>query len=145
MDWLINFLDKLHPDQYLLGYGIIVIGFLAIGVLGAMFCIHFGLRAYWIGLVGLNSVFPDYSLKNSPYSPIYTKKFLDFLPSLNSSITKIDELCSVTFSSAFSIMLVYSNMTIVALTYLFIYKLLENYVPSWILLLPLILLLGFIL
>jgi hypothetical protein len=43
-------------------------GLLAVSILSAMFIIHFILRAYWVGLVGLNSVFPDYCLKDSVHS-----------------------------------------------------------------------------
>ena len=81
LGWLvIYFIDTLEPTQYFIAYFIIVPGYLAIGILAAMFTIHFTLRAYWIGLVGLNSVFPDYGLEDSAYSPIYTEKLLKFLP-----------------------------------------------------------------
>ncbi|CAN0603161.1 unnamed protein product, partial [Ectocarpus sp. 12 AP-2014] len=123
LDWLIiKFIDYLEPSQYVIGYFIVVCGFLAIGVLAAMFAIHFAFRAYWIGLVGLNSVFSDYSLEDSAYSPIYTKKMLNILPKLTSSIGKVDELCSVIFSAAFALMLIYSYITITASLYLLIFN-----------------------
>ncbi|MEM8847177.1 MAG: hypothetical protein AAGD17_08765, partial [Bacteroidota bacterium] len=104
VDWLvIKFIDNLDPSQYFVGYTVVVSGYLAIGVLACMFIIHFALRAYWIGLVGLNSVFPDYSLEDSAYSPIYTEKLLQILPKLPKTINKVDELCSVIFSAAFSL------------------------------------------
>lgn len=145
IDWLLTkFIDYLNPNQYLVAYAIIVSGYLAVGVLAAMFSIHFALRAYWIGLVGLNSVFPDYSLEDSAYSPIYTEKTLQMLPKLSVSITKIDELCSVTFSAAFSIMLIYLNFTVIATVYLILYNLAKDVVPEWILLIPLGLFIGYI-
>lgn len=82
-----------------------------------MFVIHF-LRAYWIGLVGLNSVFPDYSIEDSVYSKIYTEKILSILPKLEDSIKKVDELCSVIFSAAFTF---YSCMFIWDYWLVFIY------------------------
>jgi hypothetical protein len=144
LDWLIiQFLNYLNQGQYIIGYFIIVFGFLAIGVLAAMFSIHFTLRAYWIGLVGLNSVFPDYSLEDSAYSPIYTKKILAILPKLPSSIGKIDELCSVIFSAAFALMLIYSYGTISTILYLLVFNFLNGLLPanlSWVLWVPLLLL-----
>jgi hypothetical protein len=62
--WVINVLiDVIPSEQYLIGYMIVYIGLLAVSILIVIFIIHFILRAYWVGLVGLNSVFPDYSLK----------------------------------------------------------------------------------
>ena len=138
LDWLlIKFIDYLDPSQYTIGYFILVMGFLAIGVLGAMFAIHFALRAYWIGLVGLNSVFPDYSLEDSAYSPIYTKKILSILPKINDSISKIDELCSVIFSAAFTLMMIYLYSMVTGSLYLIFFNLLNDVIPSWLLLVPL--------
>ena len=54
---------------------IIFMDLLGVIVLSAMFIIHFILRVYWEVLVGLNSVFPDYSIKDSPHSELYTELF----------------------------------------------------------------------
>lgn len=135
--WTTNvFIDRLIPNQYLIGYSIVFFGLLAISILVSMFVIHFFLRAYWIGLVGLNSVFPDYSIKDSAYSEIYTRKMLNILPKLKDSIKKVDELCSVIFSAAFSVLLLYSYMALLSSIYLFLYNLLTDYIPYYILLFP---------
>ena len=140
LHWMVNkFIENLGPEQYTIAYFIVVMGYLGIGILAAMFTLHFALRAYWIGLVGLNSVFPDYSLEDSAYSPIYTKKMLGILPKLSDSIDKVDELCSVIFSAAFALMLIYAYLTVFAVVYLFLYNALVSLVPSWLLLLPLLL------
>jgi len=137
LDWLIfRFIDQLNPSQYDIGYIILVFGYLAIGILAAMFTIHFALRAYWIGLVGLNSVFPDYGLEDSAYSPIYTKKILHLLPKISDSIRKIDEICSVIFSAAFAFMLIYLFLTVVSSLYLILFNILSDFIPSWVLLIP---------
>ncbi|MEM9077790.1 MAG: hypothetical protein AAGC43_12155 [Bacteroidota bacterium] len=137
IDWLVlKFLDYLDPSQYMVGYVIVVCGYLAVGVLACMFIIHFVLRAYWIGLVGLNSVFPDYSLEDSAYSPIYTKKLLQILPKLPDTIARVDDLCSVIFSAAFSLMMIYSYFTLLATLYLMLFNLLKDYVPFWALMIP---------
>ena len=137
ISWATNkFIDLLNPNQYEIGYFIVFFGLLAISILASMFVIHFFLRAYWIGLVGLNSVFPDYSIEDSAYSKIYTKKILSILPKLKDSIQKVDELCSVIFSVAFTFLLVYMYMGLFASVYLMVFNLLSDYINSYILLIP---------
>ncbi len=137
LDWLvIFFIDNLEPSQYGIGYFISVFGYMAIGILAAMFTIHFALRAYWIGLVGLNSVFPDYGLEDSAYSPIYTKKILSVLPKVTQSISKIDELCSVIFSAAFAFMMIYFYVTVSASLFLQLFNMLKDILPLWLFLVP---------
>ena len=139
INWATNkFIDLLDPSQYLIGYFIVFFGLLAISILMSMFVIHFFLRAYWVGLVGLNSVFPDYSVKDSAYSKIYTEKILSILPKLKDSIQKVDELCSVIFSAAFTFLLIYMYSGLFASIYLLIFNLLSDYVHSYILLIPVI-------
>ncbi|WP_437371917.1 hypothetical protein [Maribacter litoralis] len=145
IEWVTNKLIDLLPiEQHAFGYIITIIGLLAISVLVSMFVIHFILRAYWIGLVGLNSVFPDYSVEDSAYSKVYTEMFLAILPKQEETIQKVDELCSVIFSVAFTILLIYSYMSLFLSVYMLIYNLLLDYVPSYILLIPLFLILGLI-
>ncbi len=137
-EWICNmFINKLDPSQYLIGYMITFLGFLAFGILGALFVIHFGLRAYWIGLVGLNSVFPDYSLEDSAYSKTFTEKMLAKLPRLQTSITNLDEICSVIFSVAFTLLLIYSYLGFFSSIYLLLFNLLSDFIPSYLLLIPL--------
>lgn len=94
------------------------------------------MRAYWIGLVGLNSVFPDFGLEDSAYSKIYTEKILGILPKQEDSIKKVDELCSVIFSAAFTLLLIYSYLSVTLTIYLFIFNQLVDLVPHYILLVP---------
>ncbi|HPN69916.1 MAG TPA: hypothetical protein PLZ32_10370 [Saprospiraceae bacterium] len=137
INWATNvFIDRLPPSQYLVAYFIVFIGLLAISILASMFVIHFFLRAYWVGLVGLNSVFPDYSLKDSAYSRIYTEKILLVLPKMEQSLKKVDDLCSVIFSAAFTILIMYAYISFSMSIYLFIYNLLVDFIPYYILLIP---------
>lgn len=138
IDWCTNlFIDLLNPNQYFIGHMIVFFGLLAVGILTAMFIIHFFLRAYWVGLVGLNSVFPDYSIEDSAYSEIYTKKILSILPKLKDSIKKVDELCSVIFSVAFTFMFIYGYLAFLSSIYLLLFNLLAQYVTTYILFIPL--------
>jgi hypothetical protein len=143
IEWATNkYIDLLPIEQFEYGYFIVFMGLLAISILVSMFVIHFFLRAYWIGLVGLNSVFPDYSIEDSAYSKIYTEKILAILPKQEDTIQKVDELCSVIFSAAFTILLIYAYLSIVLSIYMLIFNLLIDYVPSYILLMPVLLLAG---
>ncbi|WP_435261294.1 hypothetical protein [Tenacibaculum sp. nBUS_03] len=137
ISWSTNlFIDFLSPSQYYIGYFIVLFGLIAISILASMFVIHFFLRAYWVGLVGLNSVFPDYSIEDSAYSKIYTEKILSILPKLKDSIQKVDELCSVIFSVAFTFLLMYGYLALFSSLYLLVYNLLSDYVNHYILLIP---------
>ncbi|MTI29754.1 hypothetical protein, partial [Xanthovirga aplysinae] len=137
INWSTNmFIDLLNPSQYLIAFFIVYFGLLAISVLISMFVIHFFLRAYWIGLVGLDSVFPDYSITDSAYPKIYTEKMLSILPKLKDSIQKVDELCSVIFSAAFTFLLIYMYLALFVSIYLLIFNLLSDYVQPYILLIP---------
>lgn len=138
LDWAVDlFINKLLPSQYFIGYMICFMGYIAFGILGSFFVIHFGLRAYWIGLVGLNSVFPDYSIENSAYSKVYTQKMAEKLPKLKTTIEQLDEVCSVIFSTAFTLLLVYAYLGIIASVYLLLFNVLSEYVSTRVLLAPL--------
>lgn len=137
ISWGVDILiDNLHPSQYKVGYLIVHMGILAVSILVTMFIIHFLLRAYWVGLVGLNSVFPDYGLEDSVYSEIYTKKILKTLPKLEDTVKSTDELCSVIFSAASIMVMLYSYIVILVLFYLFCYNALSIFFNSKILLVP---------
>ncbi len=141
IDWAtILALDQLPPWQHLAGYGIVFVGLLAVSILTSMFVAHFLLRAYWVGLVGLNSVFPDYGLEDSAYSEIYTRKIANFLPKLKKTIHDVDELSSVIFSAAFFMLLIYSNMALLICIGLILFNFLSAYVSNYILLIPLVIL-----
>jgi len=140
VEWITNrYIELLPVEQYKYAYFIVFMGLLAVSILVSMFVIHFFLRAYWIGLVGLNSVFPDYGLEDSAYSKIYTKKILGILPKQEETIQKVDELCSVIFSAAFTILLIYSYLALFMSIYMLIYNLLSEYVHAYLLLAPAVL------
>jgi len=141
IDWAtIIAIDQLPPSQYIAGYGVVFTGLMAVSILTTMFIIHFLLRAYWVGLVGLNSVFPDYSIEDSAYPEVYTKKMVAFLPKLKNTIHEVDELSSVIFSSAFFMLIIYANLSLIICCLLFLYNLLIDLLPQFILYIPLIIL-----
>lgn len=133
VSWMVDwFVDMLAPSQYYFGYIVSFLGLMAIGILTTMFIIHFLMRAYWVGLVGLNSVFPDYSLKDSAYSEIYTNKMLSIIPKLRDTIPKIDDLCSVIFSAAFFLFVMYGYFTIISVVLLLVYVHFGDMIPTFI-------------
>lgn len=143
IDLLVDIMiDRLSPRQYLIGYGICFGGLLAVSILSTMFIIHFLLRAYWVGLVGLNSVFPDYSIEDSAYSKIYTERILGILPKLEKTIDDVDQLSSVIFSAAFFMLLTYGYLCLIIGLYLLLYNGLLPYVHEYILYFPILLFVG---
>ena len=137
VEWMTNaFIDRLPVDQYIFGYFISFSALLAVSVLVSMFIIHFFLRAYWIGLVGLNSVFPEYGLEDSAYSKTFTERLLAVLPTQQETIDKIDQLCSVIFAAAFTLLMVYGYIALTSSLYLALYNLLSDVIPSYLLLVP---------
>ncbi len=131
-NWLINLLIRNLPkDQYLLGYVISYGALAGASFLTTFFLIHLVLRAYWIGLIGLNSVFPKgYDLNSGYFSPIYTAKLIRLLPKVSDSIKKVDEICSTLFSAAFVFLMMFSVFSFAAAIYLVAYNFLLSYISA---------------
>ncbi|CAL2083537.1 conserved membrane hypothetical protein [Tenacibaculum sp. 190524A05c] len=143
--WVTNtFINILNPDLYKPSYIIIILGLLAVSFLVALFLIHFALRAYWVGLIGLNSVYPDYNINENLFSKIYVKRLISILPTIKESIEKVDKLCSVIFSVAFIAFLIYINVAIIFSIYLLFYNIFLDVLPYFLLISP-IYILGFLL
>ena len=137
--WLIDlFIKNLPDDQYFWGYVIAYMSLFGVSILSTFFIIHLVLRAYWIGLIGVNSVFPQgYKIENDMYSPLYTKKITDELPTIPETIHNVDELCSTLFSSAFVFLMIYGSLSLLGIPFIFLYNFLSEYVPSFLLNIPL--------
>ncbi|OJJ23242.1 hypothetical protein BKI52_02490 [marine bacterium AO1-C] len=83
--------------------------FASIGqILILTFFLHFSMRAFWVGMVGLLSVYPQGIRFNEiKYVNSYGKEFLKRkLTSVEEFIIRLDKWCSVLFSIAFIIVLV---------------------------------------
>ena len=126
-------IDRLPETQSFIGYIICFLNLFAVSILTTFFVIHFIIRAYWIGLIGLNSVYPNgFKIEDGFYSPIYSRKVAEILPSVKSSIKNIDNLASTQFASAFSILTMYVMMSMMSIILVLIYNLLIDIVPSFI-------------
>ena len=70
-------------------------------VLGALFAVHIGVRAYWVGLIGLKSVFPDgIRWERVPgLGPIGREQWRERMPSIGDAIDKADRAASILFAA----------------------------------------------
>jgi hypothetical protein len=75
----------------------------------ASFVVHLIGRAYWVGLVGLHSVFPKGTRwENFKSGPVTLEVYRSRLVSLPEIISKTDNFCSVIFSFAFLLVLLFA-------------------------------------
>ncbi len=89
-------------------YGLTYVTLVVYGLIGA-FLIHLVLRAFWIGLVGLESVFPGGvrwdQLKAGPFFVRYARRRMGPLAQI---IERVDDICSLIFSFGFMIATVFA-------------------------------------
>jgi hypothetical protein len=79
----------------------------------AGFVVHLAVRAYWVGLIGLNSVFAaGVRWEHSKLGPITQEVYRERMPSLPRLIARIDNFASIIFSFAFLVVL----MTLLSIT-----------------------------
>src|SRR5437764_873840 len=75
----------------------------------ASFVVHLVARAYWVGLVGLHSVFPKgVRWENFKSGPVTLEVYRSRLVSLPAIISRTDNFCSVIFSFAFLLVLLFA-------------------------------------
>lgn len=76
----------------------------ALYVLIGAFVTHLAARAYWVGLVGLQSVFPGGTRwERVSYGPLTQGVYRERVPALPSLAARVDRFCSTLFSFAFLI------------------------------------------
>lgn len=86
----------------------------AVVTLIACFVLHLAARAYWVGLVGLHSVFPNGpQWEKTKFGPVTRELYRERLPALPTLISRTDNLCSVIFSFAFLIVLLFAMSILV--------------------------------
>ena len=87
------------------------------------FVLHFILRAYWVGLVGLSSVFPE-GIKYDDLpncSDAAKAKVRKRLPSFPDYASTLDRICSVIFAFSFALVLIYLAITLTFFVLLSLY------------------------
>ncbi|HFA49639.1 MAG TPA: hypothetical protein ENJ95_11565, partial [Bacteroidetes bacterium] len=93
--------------------------------------VHFVTRALWIGLIGLNSVFPEGIKKeNKTYAPHFMERLIADFPKDIRYIERLDHFCSVIFSF---IALLVMTMLAIAVDVVIVFGLkylLKDYLPE---------------
>ena len=73
---------------------------ICVAILIISFSIYLGLRGFWVGLLGLSSVFPDgINIKQLNFNKIFSKQLEKY--NFNDFIIQIDHICSSIFSFSF--------------------------------------------
>jgi len=68
---------------------------------------HFLLRGYWVGLLGLASVFPQEIVwEKLPYSTLYKDYYRQHIPSLIVTAARVDDICRMIFGFTFMLLFV---------------------------------------
>ena len=72
--------------------------------LALAFTVHLAARAYWVGLIGLDTAFPHGAVwEKLPVGPITRRVYRDRQPSIESLIRRVDRFCNIIFPFAFSL------------------------------------------
>lgn len=81
------------------------------------FIVHLAARAYWVGLVGLSSVFPrGIRWTELKYGPVTRDFYQEKLPTLQAQTAAVDRFCSILFSFATIIVLTFVSSTVFVTT-----------------------------
>ncbi len=73
--------------------------------------VHLLLRGYWIGVIGLNSVYPDgINFESLPFSPRFRDFLIQKIQNLQESALSIDRICSGVF--AFTFLLIFMFISV---------------------------------
>lgn len=103
----------------------------AMEVLIIIFGIHFCLRAIWIAMLGLNSVYPDgiNTASKAGSGPLYWKKAKKLYPDLSAYNKELDDWCSTLFSSAVSSVIALFSLSAIILLFYFVINFLVGWFP----------------
>lgn len=119
--WVDGLYDEFRPHlagttRRLLTMGYII-GTLILYSLITTFVVHLAARAYWVGLVGLDAVYPHgVRWEKTRYGPITLRIRQEQQPSLQSLTNAADRFCSVLFSYGFLSAVGLAVGTLVAVT-----------------------------
>lgn len=73
------------------------------------FLLHLGTRAYWVGLIGLETVFPHgVRWEDTSYGPVMTDEYRKRMGRLQPRIDAADRFCSILFPLAFTLVMVFA-------------------------------------
>ncbi|HEU0013301.1 MAG TPA: hypothetical protein VFQ45_06430 [Longimicrobium sp.] len=94
-------------------FSLYMYGKLVLYTLIASFLVHLVGRAYWVGLIGLDRVFPGgVKWDNATYGPVMREVYSRRMVGVQARIDSADRFCSVLFSFAFTIALLFIFSTV---------------------------------
>ncbi|HWK89610.1 MAG TPA: hypothetical protein VNP72_06425, partial [Longimicrobium sp.] len=94
-------------------FSLYMYGKLVLYTLIASFVLHLVMRAYWVGLIGLDRVFPaGVKWDNATYGPVMREVYRKRMVGVQARIDSADRFCSVLFSFAFTIVLLFIFSTV---------------------------------
>lgn len=100
-------------------------------VLAASFIVHFIIRAFWVGFIGLMSVYTDgIKYGDLPYSDLYKKEARKKLGTSERMALSLDGISSLIFSIAFSGVLIMIAVSILYLIFFLLYNVLKLFVSA---------------
>lgn len=135
-DLFIHWVEGYIVDSSPIGFTFLNIASLlvlaAIDCVILFFAIHFLLRAIWVALLGLNSVFPDGINVESTYGagPNYWKKAKEKYPNLSAYNIEMDHNCSLIFSLATVTIIVITAISVIILLIYLLFKLAISMFPG---------------
>ena len=113
---------RFDRDTIFLAYiAVIYWRILAVGLIFT-FIFHFIVRALWIGLIGLNSVYPGGFKPNQKFSEHYQERMRAEYGDIDGFINRLDRLGSGIFGVAFGIAGTFTNFGLIALLLVFIHS-----------------------
>lgn len=78
------------------------------------FLLHLGTRAYWVGLIGLETVFPHgVRWEDTSYGPVMTEEYRKRMGRLQPRIDAADRFCSILFPLAFTLVMLFAYSMVV--------------------------------
>lgn len=101
-------------------------------ILIATFIIHFAARAFWVGMIGLRSVYPHgINYDNlSTSSEYFKQRVKEKLKSIDQFIEDLDRFCSLLFSSSFTLIMAFMGIFVVYLVFFGFLFLLKALIPK---------------
>ena len=86
------------------------ISILATWVLTINLVVHVFIRGFWIGAIGLRSVQEKIDIEKLGYSDFFTEKLKERVPSLDTTLDRLDILASVIFSFTFLVVFMFLSL-----------------------------------
>jgi len=131
-DWVERFsVNVVEFDAFFL-YTILIYLLGGIYALTISFSVHFFLRALWIALLGLNSVYPEGIIIQPDFflTEDYIRRIKEKHPDINLLMDKLDRAGSLMFSIAFAFVMLFISLSFVFFVLGIILKIINSFYPN---------------